>query len=64
MPIKDALEVLIKIFHRNGTQFMENASYLDAIIGVGVASIRGGHEQAVILLTEGTQLGRVVMAVA
>jgi hypothetical protein len=28
MPIKDAFEMLIKIFHRNGTEFVEDASHL------------------------------------
>jgi len=39
MSIKDAFEVFIKILIGAGTQLMKDASHLDAIIGVGVASI-------------------------
>ena len=39
MPIKDALEVFIKIFHGEGTEFVKDASHLD--FGVALARIRG-----------------------
>ncbi len=43
MPIKDPFEMLIKIFHRDGPQFMKDPSDFYAIIGMRVASIPGGH---------------------
>jgi hypothetical protein len=47
MPIKDAFEMLMKIFHRNGTEFMEDASHFDPVVGVGIASILGHHQQPI-----------------
>ena len=43
MPIKDALEMLIKIFHGNGPELMKDASHFDSIAGVRIASIVRGH---------------------
>jgi hypothetical protein len=43
---------------------VEDASNLNAIIGMRIASILAGHKQTVILLTDLLQIGRVVMAVA
>src|SRR6266852_4294741 len=63
MPIKDAFEMFVKIFHRKGTQFVKDASHLDSIIGVGVASIRGGHQEPISLLAVLVQVRRVVMAI-
>ena len=63
MSIEDAFEVFIKIFHGNGAQLVKDAPDLDPIISVGIASIRGGHEQTVSLLTVLTQVRRVVMAI-
>ena len=63
MPIKDAFEMFVKIFHRDGTQFVKDTSHLDPSIGVGVASVPGGHEQPISLLAERVQVGGVVMAV-
>ena len=61
MSIKDAFEMLIKIFHRNGTELVKDTSDFHSVIGVGVASILGGHEQTVSLLTFLTQFRRVVI---
>ena len=47
MPIKDAEDQRMKIFHRTGTQLMEDASHFHAIIGVRRASILGRNLQAV-----------------
>jgi hypothetical protein len=41
MPIKDAFEMLMKIIHRDGTQFVKDPSDFHTIIGMGVASIPG-----------------------
>ena len=38
MSIKDAEDQLMQIFHRNGTELMENAPHLDPVVGVRVAS--------------------------
>jgi hypothetical protein len=35
MSIKDAFEVFINIFHRGGTQPMEDASHSDPVISMG-----------------------------
>src|SRR6266852_82402 len=64
MPIKDALEMLIKIFHGNGTQLMKDAPCFDSIVGVRIASIARGHQQPVGLLTVLMEFGRVVMAIS
>jgi hypothetical protein len=50
MSIKDAFKVFVKIFHRNGTEFMEDTPHFNPVVGVGVTSILGGHQQTVILL--------------
>jgi len=63
MPIKDALEMLVQIFHRDGPQLVKDPADFHAIIGMGVASIRGGHQQPIGLLTVLVQVGRVVMAI-
>ncbi len=63
MPIKDALEMLIKIYHSKGTQLMEDASHLDSIVGMRVASILGRHQQAVRLVTVLVEFRGVVMAI-
>ena len=51
MPIKDALEMFMNIFHGNGTPFMKDASHFDPKVGVRIASILGRHEQAIRLVT-------------
>src|SRR5579875_125487 len=40
-PIKDTEDQLMKIFHRDGTQFMKDLSDFHTIIGMRVASIPG-----------------------
>ncbi len=47
MSIKDTFEMLIKIFNGDGTQFVKDASYLDAIVGMRVASIAGRNQQPI-----------------
>src|SRR5260370_30361766 len=64
MAIKGAFEMLIKIFHRNGTELVKDTSDFHSVIGVGVASILGGHEQTVSLLTVLTQFRRVVTKIS
>jgi len=51
MPIKDAEDQLIKIFHRKGTELVKDASDFYPIIGMGIAPIAGGHEKTIILFT-------------
>jgi len=63
MPIKDAFEMLIEILHGNRTKLMEDPSYFDTVVGVGIASILGGHEHPISLLTVLMQFRRVVMAI-
>ena len=63
MPIKNAFEMLIKIFHGKGTKLVKDASDFHAIISVGVVSILGGHQQPIRLLTVLVQFGRIVMAI-
>ncbi len=64
MPIKDALEMPVTIFDRSGTQLVKDAPDFTPVIGMGIASILGGHEQSVGLLAGLVQIGRIVMAVA
>ena len=63
MPIKDAFEMLIKIFHRKGTELVKDASDFYPIIGMGIAPIAGGHEKTIILFTRAAQIRNIVMAV-
>jgi len=63
MPIKDALEMLIKIFDGTRTQFVKDPADFHAIISMRVASIFGGDQHPVIALAERMQVGRVVMAI-
>src|SRR5258708_31109517 len=63
MHIKDAFEMLIKIFHGDGTELVKEASDFHAILGMGVASILGGHEKPVRLVTVFVQFRGVVMAI-
>jgi hypothetical protein len=42
---------------------MEDPSYFDTVVGVGIASILGGHELPISLLTDLMQFRRVVMAI-
>src|SRR5258708_28390416 len=63
MRIKDALEMLVKIFHRDGQQFVKDPADFHTIIGMRVASILGGHQQPIGLLTVLVQVWRVVMAI-
>src|SRR6266581_2047471 len=63
MPIKDAEDQLIKIFHRDGPEFVKDASDFHAIIGMGVASILGRHKKPVCLVTVLVQVRGVVMAI-
>jgi len=64
MPIKDAFEVFIKIFHRDGTEFVKEASDFHAIIGVGIASILRGHQRPIRLVTVLVQVRGVVMEIS
>jgi hypothetical protein len=64
MPVKDPFEMLVKIFHRNGTQFVKDPANLHAIIGVRILSIPGGHQQPIGLGTVLVQIRRVVMAIS
>jgi len=63
MPIKDAFEVFIKIFHRDRTEFVKDPSDFHPLIGVGIASIVRGHQQPVSLLTLLAQVGCVVVQI-
>ena len=63
MPIKNAFEMLIKIFYGKGTELVKDASDFHAIISVGVVSIPGGQQQPICLLTVLVQFGRIVMAI-
>jgi hypothetical protein len=63
MSSKDALEVFIKIFHGDGTQFVKDPADFHAIIGMGVAAILGRHQQTVIALTDLMEVRSVVMAI-
>src|SRR5258708_25845089 len=63
MPIKDAIEMLVKIFNSQGTQFVKDAADIHAIIGMGVICIFGGDQHTVITLAERIQVRRVVMAI-
>ena len=64
MAINDALEVLIKIFHGDRTQLVEDASNLYPIISMRVASIARGHQEPMLLFTQAPQFGNVVVSVA
>ena len=63
MPIKDAFEMLIKIFYRNGTELMEDAPHFNSVVGVRIASILGRHEKPIRLVTVLAQFGGIVMAI-
>src|SRR5258706_10539838 len=63
MPIKDAFEMLIKIFDGKGTEFVKDPADFHAIISMRVPSILGGDQHPVIALAERMQVGRVVMAI-
>jgi hypothetical protein len=63
MPIKDALEMLMKMFHSTGTELMEDASHFDSIVGVRIAPIRGRNLQAICLLTVLVQFRGVAMPI-
>ena len=64
MSIKDAFEVLIKIFHGDRAELVKDAPHCDPIVDVRVASILGHHQQPVRLLAIFAQIRRVVMAIA
>jgi len=38
MPIKDAKDQLMKVFHSKGTELVEDASHFDPVAGVRAAS--------------------------
>ena len=63
MPIKDAFEMFMKIFHRDGTQFVKDAPDFDPIVGVGITSIFGRHEEPIGLVTVLVQFRGVVMTI-
>src|SRR6266700_6711752 len=63
MPIKDTFKMLMKIFHRNGTEHMEDASHFDTIAGVWIVSIWGRHEKPIRLVTVLAHFGGIVMAI-
>ncbi len=50
MPIKDTFDMLVKIFHCDGTQFVKNLADFQASIDMRVSSILGGHQQPIGLL--------------
>ena len=64
MPIKDAFEMFVKIFDGPRTQLVKDTPHLDALVGMGAASIVGGDQQAVGLLADLAQIRGVVMAIA
>ena len=64
MAIKDAFEVLVKIFPGDGTQLMEDASHLNTIIRVGIASIPGRQEQTIGQCTVLAQFRCVIVTIA
>ena len=51
MPIKDALKMLLKIFHGNGTELMKDAPHFDSIVGVRIPPIVASNQEPVGLLT-------------
>ena len=63
MSIKDAFEMLIKIFHRKGTELVKDAPHFDPVVSVRIASILGRHQQAIRLITVLVQFRGVVMAI-
>ena len=63
MPINDTFEMLMKIFHHNRMEHMEDASHFDTIAGVRIASIRGRHEKPIRLVTVLTHFGCSVKAI-
>jgi hypothetical protein len=62
--IKNALEMLIKIFNRHGSKLVKDAAHLDAIISMRGASVFGSHQDSSILRAERLQFGAGVMPVA
>ena len=44
VPVKDTLEMLVKIFNRARPKLMEDPPHLDALVGVSVAAIPGRHQ--------------------
>ena len=60
MSIKDPFEVFVKIFHGERTQLVKHSSHLNAIIGVGIASMFGGHEHTVSQIAVLSQFWRIV----
>ena len=45
--IEDAFEVLVEVLDGEGAQFVEDAAHLDAVVGVGIGSPAGRHQEAV-----------------
>ena len=64
MPINNAFEMLIKMFHSDETQFVKEASDFHASICVGVPSLLGRHQQPIRLVTVRMQVRRVVMTIS
>jgi hypothetical protein len=64
MPVKDAFEVFMKIFHCDRTQLMEEVPDLYPIIGVGLTSRASSHQETILLLTLEAQFGHLGMDVA
>src|SRR5258708_8826269 len=63
MHIKDAFEMLRKIFNGGGVELVKEESDFHGICGMGLASILGGHEKPVRLVTVFVQFRGVVMAI-
>ena len=64
MPIKNAFEVLIKIFKSDGSQFVKGVADFDAIIDMRITPIPGGYETTAILSAEFKQLIAVLVTIA
>src|SRR5258708_12255496 len=63
MPLKNAFEMFIKIFNSQRPQLVKDASHLDPIIGVRIATILGSDQEPITLLTGCSQFRSIVMAI-
>src|SRR2546428_6938925 len=61
---EDRFELLVKVLDRDGAQLVQQATDLDALIGVRIAATLGHDEAAVPLLTELLQIRIAILLVA
>ena len=64
MPIKNAFEMLIKIFKSDGTQLVKSPSDFDTIIRMGIASVLGRNQQAMVLPAQVAEFLSVVVTIS